>query len=260
MKNRIFSKLLALWQRRSFRHKLYQHSQPIEPSCKPTIVFAPHQDDETIGCGGVIALKRQQGVPVKVVFLTDGRNCYQGSPAPIPISAEECVRMRQQEAVTALKTLGVDASDIVFLKHQDSMLGKLELAQRQAAIEEIQQLLQQIRPQEVYLPYYNDMHGDHIETYNLVSAALKSVDASVDIWQYLIWSLWYPHQYLNDLAENNFVDVRHVAIDSVKQQKNEALRAYRSQYVPIVRNFTALPKTFLKFFDSPYELFVKALL
>ncbi len=35
-------------------------------------MFSPHQDDEAFGCGGMIALKSEQGIPVVVVFLTDG--------------------------------------------------------------------------------------------------------------------------------------------------------------------------------------------
>ncbi|PSB07726.1 hypothetical protein C7B61_20850 [filamentous cyanobacterium CCP1] len=253
----LLAKVLNYWKRRAFRQKLYQQSQCIEPNHKSAIVFAPHQDDETLGCGGVIALKRKQGVAVKVVFLTDGRNCYHGAPAPIPISTEQCIQTRQQEALAALQTLGISASDVIFLKHQDSSLGQLQAEQRQAAIEELRALLQQFCPQEVYVPYFKDMHGDHIETYHLVREALKTFDPSIDVWQYLVWSLWC-YEYLDDLVENKFSNLYRVAIDRVQQQKNEALRAYRSQYIPIVKNFTALPKTFLKFFDTSYELFVKA--
>ena len=39
---------------------------------KRVLVFAPHPDDETIGCGGSLALHAKAGDPVKVVILTDG--------------------------------------------------------------------------------------------------------------------------------------------------------------------------------------------
>lgn len=252
----ILQKILNYGNRVAFRRKLYRESQSIAPSQKPTVVFAPHQDDETLGCGGVIALKRKQGVPVKVVFLTDGRECYVGAPAPLPISIEECVQIRQQEALAALQTLGVAASDVIFLKHHDSTLGSFEGEQRQAIVEELRDLLVELCPQEVYVPYFNDMHSDHIETHRLVKAAVRLFNQPVELWQYLVWSLW-EYDHLSDIVEGKFANLYSVAIDSVRKQKNQALRAYRSQYIPIVENFTVLPKTLFRFFDTPYELFVK---
>ncbi len=252
----IVQKVLNYGGRVAFRRKLYRESQSIAPSQKPAVVFAPHQDDETLGCGGVIALKRKQGVSVKVVFLTDGRECYVGAPAPLPISIEECIQIRQEEALNALKTLGVAASDVIFLNHHDSTLGSFEGEQRQAIVEELRELLMELHPQEVYVPYFNDMHSDHIETHRLVKAAVQSIDQSIELWQYLVWSLW-EYSHLNEVVEGKFANLYSVAIDSVREQKNEALRAYRSQYVPIVENFSVLPKTLFRFFDTPYELFVK---
>src|SRR5207248_577693 len=39
---------------------------------RSAIVFAPHQDDEVLGCGGTIVRKLRAGADVTVVFLTDG--------------------------------------------------------------------------------------------------------------------------------------------------------------------------------------------
>ena len=36
------------------------------------LVFAPHPDDETIGAGGLIFHLARRGVPVRVVFVTNG--------------------------------------------------------------------------------------------------------------------------------------------------------------------------------------------
>jgi N-acetylglucosamine malate deacetylase 1 len=111
------------------------------------------------------------------------------------------------------------------------------------------------------------MHSDHIETHRLVRDAVRSVNQSsdqssdqpIELWQYLVWSLW-RYEHLSELVESQFANLYNVAIDSVQQQKNQALRAYRSQYVPIVDNFSVLPKTLLRFFDNSYELFVKVAL
>src|SRR3954464_13432525 len=61
------------------------------------IVFAPHPDDETLGCGATIHRKRDAGTAVHVVIASDGRR----SQHPGVIAPEELVRMRAQEALAA---------------------------------------------------------------------------------------------------------------------------------------------------------------
>ena len=46
----------------------------------PTLVLAPHPDDETLGAGGLIARLRRAGVPVTIVAITDGENAYADTP------------------------------------------------------------------------------------------------------------------------------------------------------------------------------------
>jgi N-acetylglucosamine malate deacetylase 1 len=73
----------------SRRHQALSWSQ------KSAMVFSPHQDDETFGCGGMIALKRAQGIAVQVIFLTDGQGSDQLNP--------QIVQIRASEALTALR-------------------------------------------------------------------------------------------------------------------------------------------------------------
>src|ERR1700692_3798716 len=42
------------------------------PFGKSMLVVAPHQDDETIGCGGALALQVRAGKPAFIVILQDG--------------------------------------------------------------------------------------------------------------------------------------------------------------------------------------------
>ena len=45
-----------------------------------TLVIAPHQDDETLGCGGYILLRRLEALPVDVLYITDGRASHPQHP------------------------------------------------------------------------------------------------------------------------------------------------------------------------------------
>src|SRR5262245_24685447 len=45
----------------------------------PVLVLAPHPDDESLGCGGLIAACQAQGHPVHVLVLTDGAGSHRRS-------------------------------------------------------------------------------------------------------------------------------------------------------------------------------------
>src|SRR5687768_8056870 len=65
-------------------------SLPLRPastvmSFGPTLVVAPHPDDESLGCGGALALLGRAGLPVWLLFVSDGAGSHPGSrryPAP----------------------------------------------------------------------------------------------------------------------------------------------------------------------------------
>ena len=72
------------------------------------LVFSPHPDDETVGCGGSLALHVRAGDPVKVIFLTNGaRGDFSGKT-----NREEYIALRRKEAMKASQILGI--KDIAF--------------------------------------------------------------------------------------------------------------------------------------------------
>ena len=69
------------------------------------LVIAPHPDDESIGCGGTVALHVQRGDTVNVVFLTSGELGLKQFPR------EKVWKIREAEADAACKVLGVRPSE-----------------------------------------------------------------------------------------------------------------------------------------------------
>ncbi|NWF62000.1 MAG: PIG-L family deacetylase [Fischerella sp.] len=223
---------------------LYFKSQPIAVSQKSAMVFSPHQDDETLGCGGLIALKRSLGVTVEVVFLTDGRY-----GRPDWIKAEMIAEIRQREALNALDILGVANSQTHFLNQIDGSLQYLLNDQRQHIIDQLAQRLRLFMPEEVYVPHRKDVHGDHEATYQLVKEAIAASGIQVELLQYPIWMLWQNPLYF-ELKSEDIANAYRLTIDSVKDRKKQAIKTYRSQ-------ISMLPSGFLERFFLPYEIFFK---
>ena len=150
---------------------------------KRIIVFAPHPDDETFGCGGTIAKSISEGHEVYVVIMTDGRYAFlnvlgiENDPAP-----EELKEIRMQEVKKATRILGVPEGNLIFLNFID---GTLE-DNKEAAEEKVINILREKRPDEVYLPYKRDGHPDHRATHKIVKNAIRKLQISPVCYEYSI--------------------------------------------------------------------------
>ena len=81
------------------------------------LFFAPHDDDSVISLGMVIREARREGIPVRIVVVTDGQNGYVSLKDKPTIVAR-----RVEETYASYELLGVDRSDIVFLNFPDGGL------------------------------------------------------------------------------------------------------------------------------------------
>lgn len=224
---------------------LSQGSQQIQFSNKSAMVFSPHQDDETFGCGGMIAYKRKQGIPVTVVFLTNGEGA-----AGIDIDLQnQIVVTRRKEAMTALKILGVEAKNIHFLAKPDGELQNLDIEERQQTVQQLATLLKTYQPEEIYVPHRKDCHIDHEATFTLVKAGIYAANLQPELLQYPIWLFWRSPLFillkLTDLAA-----AYRFSITSVQDEKKLAIASYSSQ-------LQSLPQGFVKQFLNSYEIFFK---
>jgi len=225
---------------------LHWGSQPLNCSEKSVMVFSPHQDDETFGCGGMIARKREEGISVAVTFLTDGR----GSHGSDPHIQNQIIHIRQQESLTALSILGVNTSEIHFLNHQDGSLASLNIEKKQQIITQISELLQFYQPGEVYLPHRKDCHQDHEATYNLVKEAITQSKITPEILQYPIWVFWRSPLFIL-LKLQDIAAAYRFSVTSVREKKSRAIAAYPSQ-------LQMLPRGFIQRFLNSEEIFFKS--
>ena len=107
--------------------------QPRSTRLDSIVVFAPHPDDEVIGCAGIIMQALARGARVKVVAITSG----DGFPAAAAGVAHKAVdrlgpddffalsRFREMQSRTALGILGGKDDDLIVLGYPDGDLGNL---------------------------------------------------------------------------------------------------------------------------------------
>jgi LmbE family N-acetylglucosaminyl deacetylase len=175
-----------------------------DPTGRRVLVLAPHPDDETLGCGGSLALHAQAGDAVKVVFLTNGAK----GDSTGKIEKTRYMALRQEEAEKACGCMGV--TELEFWPYEDR-----SLAGARGALGRMVDLLKDYRPQLVYAPSPLEIHPDHRAACFLLCDAVRGGDFSFEV---AFYEVGQP------LCVNALVD-----ITPVLAKKNKAINQYKSQ-------------------------------
>lgn len=143
------------------------------------LVVAPHPDDESIGCGGLMALARQRGADVEIAFVTDGEGSHQADL----IEPETLREIRRKEARQAASRLGVPEAKLHFLGVPDG-----EVSKHQAKITSaLLKILEQQKPEAVFLPHAKEPPPDHYLTFAAGRSALEKWGRPVRLFEYGVW-------------------------------------------------------------------------
>jgi len=189
------------------------------------LVIAPHPDDESLGCGGLISSLRQSGITVDVVFTTDGTMSHPNSQNTN--TSERCI-IREKEAINALIVLGVADKNISFLRGKDSALPGEGEAGFSGFVKQITTLIERIKPGLVLVPYEFDPHRDHRASWQITMKAL-AVYPEVEVWQYLIWL--YTLGKDQDVAPLSNIPggIQYLPITQHRELKKKAIAQHLSQ-------------------------------
>jgi LmbE family N-acetylglucosaminyl deacetylase len=114
------------------------------------LVLAPHQDDEVLGCGGLLAQLAAAGGAVRVLFLTDG-----GGGAETIEDREAYRRRRREESGAACEILGLAGCDHLGLPD-----GALE-HHLDEAVEGMRRAVLTQRPELLLVPSPLEISRDH---------------------------------------------------------------------------------------------------
>lgn len=158
--------------------------KPVEPDLtqyKNVVVLAPHHDDESIGCGGLLN-KIKGNAKITVIFLTDG---FQSSMNTL--YNNKIIETREEEARNALGTVG---ADIKFLR-----LPNEDLKISSEAISALQNSLEDIRPDLILSVWMYDRPVKHRICHLITINALSGIKAlyKVPIWFYQVHNVLFPN-------------------------------------------------------------------
>jgi len=175
------------------------------------LIIAPHPDDETIGCAGAIQQAKDAGAKIKVLYMTNG-DCNQVAfmvyEKRVTLFKGEFVHMgqvRRTEAENAMRSLGLNKSDLVFLGYPDfgtftifrdywrtnkpfkSLLTRVtNVPYRnnlsygapyigESILNDLKKVLLDFKPNKVFVSHPADVNGDHKAAYLFLQVALADL-------------------------------------------------------------------------------------
>ena len=127
-----------------------------------------------------------KGYAVHVLFVSDGTMSHPNSKA-YPASRQR--DLREQEAREALRRLNVDADACTFLRYPDRLVPTSHDANFPEAVTRVANLLDEVKPTTLFMPWQRDPHPDHRACWQMGMAAVQQSHAKPRILEYLIW-LW----------------------------------------------------------------------
>ena len=188
------------------------------------VIVAPHMDDEVLACGGLIA-KLPDKNRIHVIYATDGMK----SPAPVIPGRDQISpdlgKVRMNESAQAMKLLGVPEQNLHFL-----WLPEAKLPENFPLLQEsLGRKLNQLDPQNIFVPFRYDRHLDHLAVNHAVVSELKQGKVQAQIIEYFVYYRWrlLPKRDLRKYLKPQYVFQLNIA--DVAEQKRQALDCFASQ-------------------------------
>ncbi len=127
---------------------------------KKVLVVAPHPDDETLGCGGTLLRHINDGDEVSWLIVTKITQAQGFSSDRVTSRASEINQVAQMYNFKSVH-------------HADFDSMALDTYSKKEMVETLSGLINQVKPEIIYLPYRLDAHSDHEVVFDAVASCTK---------------------------------------------------------------------------------------
>lgn len=186
------------------------------------LIVAPHPDDETIGCGGILAF---YGSQCDVLLLTDGRL---GKSAGGNQTDEEIIAIRKKEFETVMSFFGAR-----YYKELNICDSQLKLNEKEVFAYNLKEYTY------IFVPNRNERHPDHKAAYEILKKMYRLQKSKARFMEYEVWS--------PIILANRFLDISEVMNDKIS-----GLLKYESQIAEL--DYQALAKGLNTYRGAPHHV------
>ncbi len=181
------------------------------------LVIAPHADDEVLGCGGTIHKHYESGDEVHVIIASNA-----SIGAPELYSQSSIIEVRQ-EALAAHKILGI--KNTIFL---DLPAPRLDTFPEYQIANCFSSIINEIKPEILYLPHRGDIHKDHMAVFNAALVAVRPIN-NCTVKKILAYETLSETEWSAPFNSDYFIPNVYNNIECNLNAKIEAMNKYDSQ-------------------------------
>lgn len=218
------------------------------PKERRVCLFAPHPDDEILGCGGLLQKLAAQGNQITLVSVTNGTQSHPNSKIFPP---EKLDRIRPLETQLALTTLGISEQvEKISLSLTDGQV-------RAQRLKFLAMLNDIIKPDDILVTTFAlDGHPDHEVTGQVVQDFAD--EHGQQCYQVLVWAWHWAEP--NDRRIPWHRSLRLPLSTTEQQLKQQALYCFQSQLHadPSTGNDAILSATTCERMSQPWEVYLYA--
>jgi LmbE family N-acetylglucosaminyl deacetylase len=195
------------------------------------LILAPHPDDETLGCAGIIQEAIKQGADIRVVYLTNGDHnqfAFIVYEKRLTLKKGEFIHLgevRHKEAIKAMQLLGLNENNLTFLGYPDfgtftifcrywqeskpfkSLLTHISAVpykenlsfgapyKGESILSDLKQVLLTYKPNKIFVSHPADTNVDHKSFYLFLQVALADLEKEIprpQVYPYLIHCVGWP--------------------------------------------------------------------
>ncbi|MEN2768688.1 PIG-L deacetylase family protein [Ornithinibacillus xuwenensis] len=192
------------------------------------LVIAPHPDDETLGCGGTVLRHKQEKDEIHWLIVT-GISEEDGF-------TKERITTRDIEIDNVSNYYNFDST--TKLNFPTTRLDEIPMGKLVASIGEV---VNQIKPTIIYLPYRGDIHTDHKYVFDAVISCTKWFRYE-SIKKILVYETLSETEFGINPDNNNFRPNVYVNIENYFNKKVEIMKTYKSELgeFPFPRSIDAM--------------------
>jgi len=191
------------------------------------LVIAVHPDDETLGCGGTLLKHKKNGDEIHWLICTETSE------------NNEFYKTRAKEIEEVSKRYNFDSVHHLGLKTM-----QVDEYSMSSLIQKISDVINDVKPDLIYLPFKNDVHSDHRKIFEAAYSCTKSFRYPF-IKKILMVETLSETEFAPSTKEDAFIPNVYVDISDYFDKKLDIINIYNSElaahpFPRSLRNLSAL--------------------